>query len=289
MNVQEECFACLLSQGRRAIDLAGVEGRERKDMLEKVREFLEGNFSEDEIPARIGTELQRLLEENTGVKDILKAKKRRSNDIALSLCNRASEIVEDSSDRLRHAVKAALAGNLIDFAVHNADVKQGVLEDALEDPLIIDEIDKAKGLFEKFNNVLYICDNAGEIAFDKILIRELKGIGLKVTACVKPGPIVNDATMEDATYVSLTEACEVIDTGSAAIGTRLDECSQEFLRRFREAEIIISKGQANFETLHDVRDRNIIFILKAKCKPVARFLGVEENSSVVRVNEVQRL
>ncbi len=283
MKVADECFSCLLSQGERAISLAGVKGRNKEVMTSKVGEFLKENFRDNSIPAQLGTELQGLVFKMTAVKDPLKEKKRRANDVAMSLSDTAEKMVERSEDRLRQAVKLALAGNLIDFAVYAAEVDASMLEDALQDPLVIDDCDALAELLHDPKTVLYICDNAGEIVFDKILIDELIRMGLEVTACVKSAPIVNDATMEDADYVGLTDICEVITTGAATIGTTLSMCSKEFLRRLENSDLVISKGQANFETLHKIKNKKIAFLLKAKCSVIAEYLGVGKNSSIVKV------
>lgn len=283
MKVADECFSCLLSQGERAIALAGVKGRNKEVMTSKVGEFLKENFREDRIPAQLGTELQCLVFKMTTVKDPLKEKKRRANDVAMSLSDTAERTVERAEDRLRQAVKIALAGNLIDFAVYAAEVDACILEDALQDSLIIDDCDVLAELLHDSKTVLYICDNAGEIVFDKILIDELIRMRLEVTACVKSAPIVNDATMKDADYVGLTDTCEVITTGAATIGTTLSMCSKEFLRRLENSDLVISKGQANFETLQKIKNKKIAFLLKAKCPVIAEYLGVGKNSSIVKV------
>ena len=283
MNVSEDCFMCLYHQGASAIDLGCVDVKEKEVMYKKVKEYLSKNFNSSQIPAHLGTELQKLVFDLTGVDDPLKGKKKHANDVALSLFDRAEKSVEESEDKLRQSVRIALAGNLIDFAVFSADVDAEVLENALNDPLVIDDCDILDRLLEDSDTVLYICDNAGEIVFDKILIENFKHRGLNVTACVKSGPIVNDATIEDAAYVGLTELCEVITIGAATIGTPLDQCSPEFLDKFENSDLIISKGMANFETLHRVKDKKIVLMLKAKCANVARYFDVEKNSNIVKV------
>ncbi len=283
MNVSEECFSCLLNQGKWAIEITQVDGEKKEAMTANVGQFLKDNFSDDKVPAHLGTEIQEIVFESTGVKDPLKDKKKHANDVAMELSEKAKDILEASKDRLRQAIRIALAGNLIDFAIYNAKADAKVLEDALNDPLIIDDCDMLEELLGDSKTVLYICDNAGEIVFDKILIEELKRRGLDVTACVKSGPIVNDATMEDVDYVGLKDLCEVITIGAATIGTTLNLCSKEFLEIFESSDLIISKGMANFETLHETTDKKMVFMLKAKCPTVGRYLGVEKNGSVVKV------
>jgi uncharacterized protein with ATP-grasp and redox domains len=118
---------------------------------------------------------------------------------------------------------------------------------------------------------MYIGDNSGEIIFDKFLIENLPAH--KVTYVVKGGPIVNDATMDDAISTGIVDLVKVIDNGHFAQGTILKDCSSTFKNAFNKADLVISKGQANFETLSDIKDKAIFFLLRAKCNSVASAIG----------------
>ena len=120
--------------------------------------------------------------------------------------------------------------------------------------------------------ILYLCDNAGEIVFDRVLLETLRDLGKDVTAVVKGSPVINDATLDDARAAGLQECSTVIDNGSDGIGTLLEACSELFLDAYRTADLIISKGQANFETLVQNGDERIFFLFKVKCPVVASFL-----------------
>jgi uncharacterized protein with ATP-grasp and redox domains len=119
--------------------------------------------------------------------------------------------------------------------------------------------------------VLYLADNTGEIVFDRLLIEQL--LAGHVTVAVRGGPVLNDATLADAQAVGLDQIAEVIDNGSDAPGTILDDCSQAFQDSFKRADIIIAKGQGNFETLREV-SANIFFLLKIKCSVVSAQTGL---------------
>ena len=133
-------------------------------------------------------------------------------------------------------------------------------------------------------DILYLADNAGEIVFDRLLIEQLPM--QKITVVVKGFPIINDATMEDAVAAGLTEIVSVIDNGSDAPGTILEICSDAFVSRFEQADLIITKGQGNYETLSDI-DKNIYFILKAKCPVIASDLGCPIGQMVLINKRVQ--
>jgi len=138
---------------------------------------------------------------------------------------------------------------------------------------------------DESRHILYLCDNAGEIVFDKVLIEVLRGKGKAVTAVVKGSPVINDATLEDAAAVGLAECATVIDNGNDGIGTLLEVCSERFMDEYRSADMIISKGQANYETLEQEEDKRTFFLFKVKCPVVARNLDRPEGDIVLRGSE----
>jgi uncharacterized protein with ATP-grasp and redox domains len=167
----------------------------------------------------------------------------------------------------------AAAGNVIDLgAGHKFDIEDDVRE-LMEQPFAISSIEKFREELTPGCKVLYLGDNAGEIVFDCLLVKLLLQYGADVTFTVKSGPIINDAIMKDAVFVGMADLVPVIETGGADIGVNWENVSDEFMRAFENADIIISKGHGNFETCND-RPGNIYFLLKAKCELVAQILGV---------------
>ena len=147
------------------------------------------------------------------------------------------------------AARIAIAGNMIDLGVNGnvteTDVQQAVRQ-ALSAPFYGDQ-ELFHHSIANARSILYLADNAGEIAFDRLLIEQISPE--RVTLVVRGGPVINDATRVDAQAVGLDEIVEVIDNGSDAPGTLLEDCSPEFRRRFVDADLIIAKGQGNFESL----------------------------------------
>jgi uncharacterized protein with ATP-grasp and redox domains len=160
---------------------------------------------------------------------------------------------------------------------------EGVLNDLLSQGFAIDEGDRLERAMCRSGEVLYLIDNAGETVFDRVLIEELTSSDLRVTVAAKGQPILNDATVEDALVAGLDQVADVVSNGSPMIGTALETCSQEFRHLFEHAQLVISKGQANFETLNETT-KPIFFILKAKCPEVARELGVSTGEVVAMFN-----
>jgi len=132
-------------------------------------------------------------------------------------------------------------------------------------------------------SILYLGDNTGEIVFDKLLIEELSNMlpDVKITYVVRDKPVINDALMEDAVSCGLDKIVDVISSGCDAPGTILDLCSKEFLKLYESAELIISKGQGNFETLADEK-RPIFFLFKVKCPVIANHTGFNLGDIVLK-------
>jgi uncharacterized protein with ATP-grasp and redox domains len=192
------------------------------------------------------------------------------------------EKIARSLNPLETAVRLAIAGNIIDFGpnsrLEDRHVRDAITHAFRAKRLGLDEEDFRTAVM-KADKILYLADNAGEIVFDRLLIEQLPYE--KITLVVKAGPIINDATMNDARAAGLTDLVEVIDNGADAPGTILEICSEEFRRRFDQADLIIAKGQGNYETLSNV-DANILFLLKVKCPVIARHLGSELDSLVLQ-------
>ena len=194
--------------------------------------------------------------------------------MALELEDELEQLVQESDRPLVTALKLAAAGNIIDLGImqtHEINPRDAIAQ-AMATPLSVDHTQHFLESLEHCTDFLYLLDNAGEIVFDKVLIRQLQQ-HTRVTAVVKAGPIINDACLEDAEQVGLTAICDVIDNGGAFVGSPLTLIPQTFLERMSQADIILGKGQGNYETIDDF-DGNVYLLLKAKCDVVAKHIGI---------------
>lgn len=228
----------------------------------------------DSTPAENSSHVLRRAHEILECFDPFAAKKHHYNQLALGMYEDLKDLVQRSADPLHTAVELAAAGNIIDLGLPDReDVNlEAAVQDVVSQGLVVDETQVLQATLSRIRRVLYLADNAGEIVFDRVLIEELVARS-EVVLAVRGAPILNDATMEDALAVGMDRVVPVLGNGSPMIGTLLTTCSEEFLREFRRADLIISKGQANFETLNDAL-APVFFILKAKCSEVAREIGV---------------
>jgi hypothetical protein len=271
-----ECIPCVLKQGINTLRVSGCSDKTGRKVITEVLKRLK-KVDYGLSPAANSGIAYVVFSAITGIKDPYYDLKRKYSRLALDVYHELEKLVDASKDRLYMAAKAAIAGNIIDFGI---DVKKAItldLKKIIKDlpgmHLTIDDYDSFKELLKNSVNVLYISDNAGEIVFDKIFVKELVRLGKKVVLAVKSGPIINDATMEDAAEVNFDGLARVIETGNSNIGINLDNSSEIFLEEFKKADIIIAKGQGNFETLDKVA-ADIFFLLRAKCENIARELGV---------------
>lgn len=280
MKSNLECIPCFVRQTLECVrqftdDTAIHERVLRKVLLEASRMNL------DKTPPQMAQHIHRLIRRETGLSDPYQDIKRRFNRTILSMYASLKTRIAHSADPLETAVRLAIAGNIIDLGV-NAHVDGFIIHDAIDrteiDPLIWNRQEFFDAMTQA-RSILYLADNAGEIVFDRLLIEELP-LG-KITVAVRGYPILNDAIRTDAKEVGLDALVEIIDNGSDAPGTILNDCSEVFVKRFQEADMVIAKGQGNYETLSDV-DKDIFFLLKAKCPVIARHIGCKVGDMVFR-------
>ncbi len=281
-----ECVPCFVNEAlnasRRVTDDEAVHARVLRAVLRKASEF---SFMQS--PPYMGYEIHRIIREETGNPDPYRELKAHSNSLALSLYADLRKGVVTAENPFETALRLSIAGNILDFGVGNlskertAETLNETIQDALIKPIPSGKISLLWQAIEEANDILYMGDNAGEIVFDRLFIEQMPRD--TVTFVVKGGPIINDATREDADNVGLTEFVTVIDNGSNAPGTILDFCSAEFKKSFETCDLVIAKGQANYETLSDI-DKKVFFLLKAKCPVIARDIGCHVGDLVVRGN-----
>jgi hypothetical protein len=233
---------------------------------------LMGNIDLSEpSPVFIGA-VHRIVREVTGSSDPYKQAREVCNRKVLELYPALKKVIVESSNPLETAVRMAIAGNTIDFVVNpqadEIDLVKAVQE-SLDAPIPRSSFEEFAEAASRAKDILYLGDNAGEIVFDRLLVEELSTI--PVTYVVRGSPVINDVTMDDARDSGMCEIAEVIDNGSDFPGTILRDCSDSFRQRFQAADMVISKGQGNYESLDDA-DKNIVFLFKVKCSVVARLL-----------------
>jgi uncharacterized protein with ATP-grasp and redox domains len=281
---RHECGPCLLRQVHEAIALAAMNGEAGLE-LSKAAEELVTAADRNLSPPALAQQVQRLIRQRTGKPDLYLAIKQRLNRKAAALYPEWHRRFLESFSPLEAAVRLAIVGNLLDVGAKTQlsdDAVLAALEGALTQPLV-GSLAKFAEAIRQARDILYLADNAGEIVFDRDLLAQLPLN--RCTVVVRGAPVLNDATLADAQWAGLTELCKVVTNGSDAPGTLLEDCSPDFRARFEAADLVISKGQGNYETLAGV-DKHTFFLLKVKCPVVAEALGCPSGSLVLHGQSV---
>jgi len=285
MRTYFDCIPCFVRQTLDSVRLITDDEQIHERVMREVLR-LASKMDLRQSPPAMAQKIHRLIRKLTGVQDPYLQTKDRFNKLALKMYPELRKQVEASTDSFETAIRLAIAGNIIDLGVKTGLAESQVEEtiaQSLTDPLDMEALKEFRNATSRAKDILYLGDNAGEIVFDRLLIEQLPCE--KITFVVKADPIINDATMEDAEIVGLTDIVSVIDNGSDAPGTILGDCSETFRRRFNEADLVIAKGQGNYETLSDV-DKDMFFILRAKCPVIARHLGCEVGEMILRKGKI---
>lgn len=284
MHTSLDCIPCFVRQTldacRRSSDDPAIHEQVLREVLQWISE-MDLSLS----PPALAQRIHRRLREITGDENPYEKDKAAHNQLALGFLPPLEKKVQASGDPLIEATQLAIAGNIIDLGAKSGLSESDVLA-ALEHAANVDltgDLDAYRAAVSSAKRILYLADNAGEIIFDRLLIEQL-GEG-RVTVAVRGQPIINDATRIDAQTAGLDRIATVIDNGSDAPGTLLAECSESFQRCFDEADLIISKGQGNYESLSGCSHSNIFFLFKVKCPVVAESAQIPLGSHALLQNQ----
>ena len=252
-------------------------------MIQDVLSYLGENFSKELSSNATGTRIHQYIKKETGCYDPYPNQKKEGNEIALSLMPKVREILKEDNS-LETYVKIAIVGNILDFGTfHLGTDFEAMIFEGLEKELKINKIDEFEDALRKYDSVLYLVDNTGEIVFDKLLIEKIKEYDVDVTVAVKERPILNDACMEEALEVGLDEVATLITTGSDSVGVVESMISDEFKEILMNSPFVISKGMGNFEGLTEMnfKGQDVFVLLCTKCPAISKELGIDEGAHVL--------
>lgn len=267
MKTSLDCIPCILRQSLDAARLVSTDTTVHEQVIRDVLSWA-GAMDLNQVPPAMAQRIHRRVREITGRNDPYRQAKDRLNSLALELIPALKAKIKSANDPLVMAARLAIVGNVMDMGVNGnltaTDVRHA-MNLALTEPFF-GELDRFRQAIREAHSILYLADNAGEIAFDRLLVEQISS--KHVTVVVRGAPVINDATLIDAQAVGLDKIVKVIDNGSDAPGTILSDCSPEFQRQFAKADLIIAKGQGNFETLSN-EPVNLFFLFKVKCSVIA--------------------
>lgn len=287
-SVPPDCYSCVINQARSAARFAELTEEQTSRVITVARVELEKSKTTpllvQHIVRRVADAVIKELGESPDF-DIYAEVKKKSNTLSLAYVEKFQKMIDASDAPFETALQIAAAGNIIDFGVKNhASVNLNKeLQFLDKTPFDRYDIEAFKKVLNEASTLLYICDNSGEIVFDMLFIKELQREypDLQIVAALRDKPIINDATLEDAKAVGLDRLVTIISSGSVYPGTILSETTKEFQKLYASADVMLSKGQGNFETLLPLADKRLFFLLRVKCEYMAALSEVKQDNLVL--------
>jgi uncharacterized protein with ATP-grasp and redox domains len=271
MKAGPECLECLRKLARQATELATTDPKARSRIERDVAKILK-RLSPEVVPPDLSNEFHPIIKELSWNRDPYRERKLREMEAARVAFSK----IKPEED-LRRCVEIAAQGNAIDFFVDHKTLLRSLNETP---KFAIDHVGILEQKLATAREILYLSDNAGEAFFDLPLVKVL-GKHAKVMYAVKEAPIQNDLTLEDLRRAGLSDSFDGIIEAPATIGIYLEKASPQFRAKFDRANLVVAKGMGNYETLSELPESGKIFyILRAKCGPVARSLGVNVDDYV---------
>ena len=287
MRTYLECIPCFIKQSLEATRMATDDEAVHIEVIKELLTHLK-SISFTHSPPELSREVHGIIRDITKSKDPYKKVKDMSNKLAKDHYPLLKKMVEETSDPLLMAIKIAIAGNVIDFGTYNRFNVEDILDNLVKKDIDEESYHQFKKSLIKSKTILYLADNAGEIFFDKLLIKELLKQDKKVIYAVRANSIINDATIDDVRFAGIDKLATIIESDAgqkqSAPGVVLNYSSKRFLDYFEYSDMVISKGQGNYEGLSSV-NRDVFFMLVVKCSLVARDIGNEVGKLILKVKK----
>lgn len=282
MKISYNCLPCLINQVVKVADMTNADNKEV--LFKKVFQYLSNIDFTQTNPEIIGNIFE-LMKEHIGNDDPYSEIRLYYNKLFLNMMGTFSNRIDCAPDPLGQAVKYAIIGNIIDFnPIQNSSMEDIMrwFEESDKMSLTVNHLSKMKADIKKSKKLLYLGDNCGEICLDKLLIKKIKEYNpnINIDFGVRGKPVVNDSIEADAYFIGMDEYAKIISNGDGSLGTVINRTSNEFKRIFQEADIVIAKGQANYESLSEVYQKDIYFLLITKCDVIAKDIGVALKSLI---------
>ena len=278
LKAELDCIPCILQQTINYVRHFTSDHNLQRTIINRVLHLLQ-ETSLDVTPPELAKRVYRLINDITRVEDPFRKIRQKDNQTILKMYQNLKNIIYDNSDPIKTAAKLAIAGNIIDYGANNGKIHMDLISKNINQvDLAVNHLDKFLKDLDGINHVLYLADNAGELVLDKLFIEMIRKFHISndftITVVVRGEPVINDAIIDDAKYIGMDKVAHIIDNGDDTPGTILKNCSTEMKKYYHEADLIISKGQGNYETLND-ENKLIYFFLQAKCPIIANNIGVQ--------------
>ena len=292
MKIQTECIPCLLKRIIFEAEQSTDDRKLRNKTIRNACKMLSEIYDSNECSAVIATKVHKVVYDTLGDDDPYADLKRKSNVVAKSLLPKVEDLIKKSQDPLKTTMICSIIGNMMDFGIEgssdNPDKLKDLFEKIYSEGLGYDDYPRLKKLLRNTKQVVLFTDNCGEIVFDKILCRELKKFNpnIYITLVVRGKPIISDATIEDVKELNFKELVDdILTTGCFAIGVDFNSLSLELDRALKNADLIICKGMANYESFSETNYKPIVYLLRTKCTAIANSMKIPLNVNAIKLYE----
>jgi len=290
MKIKNECVPCLIKRIIFEAEHSTNDEEVMKKTIQNACKALADFYDPNGVSAEIATKVHRIVYDTLGDNDPYSKLKSQSNEIAKTLIPRVEELISVCDDPLRMSILCSIVGNLLDFGIRGGSENPGnlseVFENIISEDLGYDDTEDVKNQLLKSKKVMLFTDNCGEIVFDKILCREIKKFNpeARLTLVVKGEKILSDATMQDAEQLDFTEVVdEILTTGCFAVGVDFYKMPSKLKKALEDADLIICKGMANYESFSETDYKPIAYLLRTKCTAIANSMDLPLDICAVKL------
>jgi hypothetical protein len=280
-----DCIPCFLHQSLEAARMATSDEKKHEEVMKRVMKHLQ-TIDFTHSPPEISQHVHHIIRSVTNNDDPYKKVKQEANQHARDQYPLLKDMIEKSDDPLLMAAKLAIIGNVVDFGTMNRMNVTDMIENIAHKPFDDSGYEQFKNRVKNAKTIVYLADNTGEVFFDRLLIEQLYSNHRIITYVVKQYPIINDATIDDALFAGIDEYADIIagdkEAAYSAPGLVVSNMSAELQQLLSDADLVISKGQGNYESLSEI-DREIFFLLMVKCPLVAHNINIDVGTMVLKV------
>lgn len=282
MKINYNCLPCLINQVVKISEMTNVPNRD--ELFRDIFKFL-GEIDFNKTNPEVIGETFKMVKKHIGNEDPYLNIRRYYNRLFLEMEKEFEDKISASNSPIETAIKYAILGNIIDFnPIHTTKMEDVMtyFNEVDHRELIINNVAELIDELKRGKTLLYLGDNCGEICLDKILVKQIKALNprLDIYFGTRGAAVVNDSIKEDAYAVGIDKYAKVVSNGDYSLGTVLERASDRFKEIYKKADVVIAKGQANYESLSEEKDKNIYFMLMTKCEVIASDIGVAQKSMI---------
>lgn len=283
MTISQECVGCILHQVEKTLAVIEVDDATKKQIRQKAL-AMSNTFSFSHTPPFVAKDVYGMIARVSGIDDPLYTIKQESITKARSYLPFIHGIIAKSRDRIFAALKASVAGNVIDFGAKEQFDLGEEIQKVFETDFAVNDYDKLLEDIKRHDSIMVIADNSGENVYDKVLMETIKTLypQKQFYYAVRGTPIINDITVSEAKQVGIDEVATILDSGVDTPGLDTLRASESFLKSYGAAPLILAKGMGNYECLESSRDKNIYFLFKVKCSVVSASVGCDVGAIVLK-------